>query len=134
MRLLRAHRGPTAVSQVGARTTLPTLRRSVIMRLRLAGFLEAELPCDDRLDRAVVEHLLQRGDPGRSEPRSFHSVSMFSPITAFDSDICLTMLKRGMRSHRFEGGGEVAALPRHDRGGAEGNQPAAGAQQRRSCA
>ncbi len=54
---------------------------------------------------------------------------MFSPITAFDSDICLIRLKRGMRSDGAQRGDEVAPLAGDDRGGAEGDQPPAGPQQ-----
>ena len=69
--------------------------------LRGAGFLEAEVAGDDRLDRAVVEQLAAAArSRAASVPRSFHSVSMFSPITAFESDICLIRLKRGMRTSR----------------------------------
>ena len=35
---------------------------------------------------------------GSSEPSSSQMVSMFRPITAFDADICLIRLKRGMVS------------------------------------
>ena len=59
----RARLAPTSSSTRRRSTTLPTLRRSVIMSVRGAGFLEAERARDDRLDRAVVEQLAQRLDP-----------------------------------------------------------------------
>ena len=76
-----------------------------------AGFLEAEGAGDDRLDRAVVEQLAQRLEPGSIVPRSFNKVSMFRPITAFDSDICLTSEKRGMRAKVRRAVGRLRLAP-----------------------
>ena len=54
---------------------------------------------------------------------------MFRPITAFDSDICLIRLKRGMRATVRSAVTQVASLARDDRGGAEADEPPARAQQ-----
>src|ERR1700681_778512 len=88
----------TAKRDHGTRTTLPTLRRSVI--------IVWASPASEKLNSpATTGSIVPSSISRRSAPvtcarlrSSWERVSMFRPITALDADICLIMLKRGMRS------------------------------------
>ena len=104
--------------------------------VRLAGAVERHGLVRRRAHRAVRRSArAERADPRLELPRSSQSLSMFSPMTAFDSDICLTRLKpRSIGSTCGSAVQEVALLALVARRGAERDEPAAGPQHGRSCA
>ena len=94
----------------------------------VAGAVERHRLVDDRATVPSSISAVIGSIHGASVPRSFHSVSMFSPMTALDSCIWLMRLKREHRQRLRQHLQHVLLLALADARGAVADQPPAGPQ------